>query len=261
MTRFAPALALVFFASAAFAQVASPNEAGVSMGHLHLTAKDPEVQKKFWLDVVGAKPAKLGALNVLKIPGTIIFINKGEPTGGTAGSTVNHIGIRVRDMEAVLAKVEPAGSKILTRNEKQAMLLIPDDIRLELTADPAMAEPVANHHIHFYTSDVEATRKWYAETFGAVPGQRGPFQAADLPGVNLSFTKSDAAVEGTKGRSLDHIGFEVKDLEAFTKRLEQRGIKLVVPYRKLPQLGISIAFFTDPWGTYIELTEGLTQVK
>ncbi len=248
-------------AAVALAQVLPPNEVGVSMGHLHLTAKDPDVQKKFWIDVVGAKPAKLGALDVLKIPGTIIFINKGEPTGGTAGSVINHVGVKVRDIEAMLTKVEAAGIKILTRNEKQAMLLIPDDIRLELTADPSMTEPVANHHIHFYTGDVEATRKWYAETFGAVPGQRGPFQAADLPGVNLSFTKSDEAVAGTKGRSLDHIGFEVRDLEAFTKRLEQRGIKLSVPYRNVPRLGISIAFFTDPWGTYIELTEGLQQVK
>ncbi len=30
-----------------------------------------------------------------------------------------------------------------------------------------------------------------------------------------------------------------------------------VPYRELDQLGIAIAFFTDPFGTYIELTEGL----
>jgi hypothetical protein len=33
-----------------------------------------------------------------------------------------------------------------------------------------------------------------------------------------------------------------------------------VPYRKVPALGIAIAFFTDPWGTYIELTEGLDKV-
>ena len=233
MNRFATSLALALFVSAGSSQVVPPNEAGVSMGHLHLTSKDPDVQKKFWMDVVGARPAKLGALDVLEIPGTIIFIDKGEPGGGTAGSVINHVGVKVRDLQVMLAKVKASGIKIVTRNEKQAMLLIPDDIRLELTSDPAMTEPVENHHIHFYTADVEATRKWYAEIFGAIPGQRGPFQAADLPGVNLSFSKSDTAVAGTKGRSLDHIGFEVKNLEPFTKRLQQRGIKFSVHYRKV----------------------------
>ena len=79
--------------------------------------------------------------------------------------------------------------------------------------------------------------------------------------MNLSFTKTDTALAGTKGRSLDHIGFEVRDLESFTKKLEASGMKFDVPYRKVPRLGIAIAFLTDPWGTYIELTEGLANVK
>ena len=54
---------------------------------------------------------------------------------------------------------------------------------------------------------------------------------------------------GTEGRALDHIGFDVKNLEAFTKKLEAQGIKLTSPYRKVEALGISIAFITDPWGT------------
>src|SRR5258708_3098297 len=102
--------------------------------------------------------------------------------------------------------------------------------------------------------DIEATRKWYASTFSVIPGKRGRFEAADLPGVNLSFTQADTAPAGTKERSLDHIGFEVRDLESFTKKLEASGIKFDVPYRKVPRLGIAIAFLTDPWGTYIELT-------
>jgi hypothetical protein len=34
-------------------------------------------------------------------------------------------------------------------------------------------------------------------------------------------------------------------------------VKFDVPHRKIPALGLSLAFLTDPWGTYIELTEGL----
>jgi len=78
--------------------------------------------------------------------------------------------------------------------------------------------------------------------------------------VALNFSPSTEPVVGTQGRALDHIGFEVKNLEAFCKKLEADGIKLAVPYRTVPALGIAIAFFTDPWGTYIELTEGLDKV-
>jgi catechol 2,3-dioxygenase-like lactoylglutathione lyase family enzyme len=60
---------------------------------------------------------------------------------------------------------------------------------------------------------------------------------------------------------VDHIGFEVKNLEAFTKQLEAQGIKLAVPYRRVDALNISIAFVTDPWGTSIELTEGLDKIQ
>ena len=77
----------------------------------------------------------------------------------------------------------------------------------------------------------------------------------------MNFSLSPDPVVGTQGRALDHIGFEVKNLEEFCKKLEADGIKMAVPYSKVPALGISIAFFTDPWGTYIELTEGLDKVQ
>jgi hypothetical protein len=56
---------------------------------------------------------------------------------------------------------------------------------------------------------------------------------------------------------MDHIGFEVKDLEDFRRTLEANGVKLDSPYRKVPQVGSAVAFLTDPWGTRIELTERL----
>lgn len=245
---------------AGHAQVVAPHESGVSMGHLHLNARDVDAQTQFWTAVAGARPAKLGALDVLVLPGVLVIINKKDPAGGTVGSVVDHVGLKVRDLEGTVAKAEAAGIRILTRNEKQVMLLAPDDLKVELTLDATAPDPVAMHHIHFYTSDLEATRHWYVDTFGAVAGTRGPFQAADLPGVNLSFSKAAGPALGTKARALDHIGFEVHNLESFTKKLTAAGVHFDVPYREVPRLGIAIAFFTDPWGTYIELTEGLTKV-
>jgi catechol 2,3-dioxygenase-like lactoylglutathione lyase family enzyme len=254
--------AILLFALSAtmHAQLAAPNASGVTMGHFHLYSPNPEAQKKFWVDVLAARETKLGGIQVFKLPGVLIMLDKADRTGGTEGSVVNHIGFKVRDLSATLAKLEAAHIPIVVRNPPQAMVLAPDGIRVELTEDTAISEPTINHHIHFYATDVAAMQAWYATTFGAIPGKRGKFEAADLPGVNLSFTPSAAAQAPTKGRVLDHIGFEVQNLEAFTKKLEGAGVKFDVPFRKIPSLGISLAFLTDPWGTFIELTEGLNKL-
>jgi hypothetical protein len=94
--------------------------------------------------------------------------------------------------------------------------------------------------------------------FGGVPGKRSNYQAVDLPGINLNFSGQATPQAPTKGRMLDHIGFEIKNLEAFCGRLEMRGVKLDRPYTK-GQDGIGTAWLTDPWGTSIELTEGLNR--
>jgi hypothetical protein len=102
---------------------------------------------------------------------------------------------------------------------------------------------------------------WYAKVFGASPRAGRNFPAADLPGVALNFSPSPTPTTGTSGRSLDHIGFEIKDLEGFCKKLESMGITLNVSYRRAEALGLGVAFVTDPWGTSIELNEGLGAVN
>ncbi len=260
MKPFLTVILTLGFAAIACAQLAAPGPSGVSMGHVHLNTKDPDAQKKFWVDVIGAQEAKLGTMQAFKFPGVLILVRKADPSGGTDGSVVNHIAVKVRDLSETLAKVEAAHIQIVSKNPPQAMLLGPDDVRVELTEDKALAQPVVFHHVHFYTTKVDEMKKWYVATFGAIPGKRGRFEAADLPGVNLTFAPTENAPVGTKGRAIDHIGFEVKDLEAFTKKLEASGIKLDIAYRKVPALGIAIAFLTDPFGTYIELTEGLDKI-
>jgi catechol 2,3-dioxygenase-like lactoylglutathione lyase family enzyme len=53
---------------------------------------------------------------------------------------------------------------------------------------------------------------------------------------------------------LDHIGFDVKNLEEFCKKLEAAGIKLDRPLETRPD-GSKLTFIHDPWGTSIELNE------
>ena len=257
--------------TAAWAQLADPGSVGVAMGHVHLAVQDIEATKKFWIAVGGTPASKLGANEVVKFPGVLILIRKAmDPPAGTVGSVVNHIGFLVPNVAATRAKWQAAGLMMEPpnpANAKQIYVHTPDDlVRIEILEDAMQTEPIKFHHVHFFVADaggtnsVLAMQAWYAKTFGAKPGKRGQFEAADLPGVNLTFAKSDTPTVGTKGRALDHIGFEIKDLKAFCKKAEAAGIKLDMPYTPRPDLGIALAFITDPWGTYIELNEGLNKL-
>ena len=98
------------------------------------------------------------------------------------------------------------------------------------------------------------------------PGQTDFFIGADLPGVgyilNYFSWLPAADLVGTRGRAVDHIGFEVRDLEVFIRELESRGIEVTIPYHREPGLrNIATAVMIDPWGTVIELTEGLRDTE
>ena len=227
------------------------------MGHLHLTVRDMEAHKKFWA-ALGGKPVQNGQLQLIQFPGTFVLLRQAEPGAGTVGSTVNHIGFQVKNMQDWVSKWQAAGLKMEPQTRPtQAYLIAPDDVRIEILEDTSIDVPLKMHHIHFFVAAPLETQAWYAKTFGAVPGKRGQNDAADLPGVNLTFSKADMPTVGTKGRSLDHIGFEVKNLEQFAKKLEAAGVKFDRPYQRLANSTTAIAFLTDPWGTYIELTENL----
>jgi hypothetical protein len=64
------------------------------MGHVHLVVQDAEAGMKFWT-MLGGTPTKRGANEVLRFPGVLILLRKGEPSGGSVGSVVSHMGFMV----------------------------------------------------------------------------------------------------------------------------------------------------------------------
>jgi catechol 2,3-dioxygenase-like lactoylglutathione lyase family enzyme len=138
----------------------------------------------------------------------------------------------------------------------QAWIMTGEGLKVEILEDKSQTIPIRHHHVHFYVAEstIPEMQAWYARHFGAQPGKRGRNQAADVPGANLTFTKSDKPTIATKGRHLDHIGFDVKDLVAFARRLESAGVPLERQIVARPD-GSKLAFIKDPWGTSIELNE------
>jgi predicted enzyme related to lactoylglutathione lyase len=289
MTRLIAVVILGLFllapTSRASAQLLAAKDGPVAYGHHHLNVASVEESRKFWVQALGGVITPIGTNNteIIKFANALVFMRAQKPTGGTKGTTMDHIGFSVPNLRQVVDRIKAGGFRMVTAAEAPpnvqvkddigavnaggvtgiAYALSPDDVKVELVEMKAQSAPIASHHLHFFGVQKEM-QAWYMKTFGATEAPSGnpaAFISAALPGLGMNFAPAQTPVVGTQGRALDHIGFEVKDLEAFTKKLESQGITLTSPYRQVPALGISIAFITDPWGTYIELTEGLDKVK
>ncbi len=171
----------------------------------------------------------------------------------------------------------------------------PDDLRIRLNSDKSVTTSVANPLMMFWVTKaaVPEVEAWYVKTFGGKLGGTkilNGVSIAGIPGGRLNVVSSadnpislkpaavglvhgavpDAAFVATlakpglmqpsKGRTLDYIGFEVNNLEAFCKNLAANGVKFDQPYSTKRHKSFSSAMLTDPWGTSIELTERLEEV-
>ena len=246
------------------AQLGTPNESGVAMGHVLLNVRDVEAHKKFWVEL-GATAVRIGTAEAVKMDGLLVVLREQAPTGPMGGSTINHLGVLVPQFEALRTHLEASGIKMDAVRAgsgvlRQSSVYGPNEFRIELTEDPSLATGLASHHLHYNVADPATVQQWYAATLMVTPGTRGGWEAGDVPGMNLTYgiiPEGSPTPVQTKGRLLDHIGFEIANLEAFAEKLEASGVKLDTPYQRDPELGIFSVFLTDPWGVTIELTEGL----
>jgi catechol 2,3-dioxygenase-like lactoylglutathione lyase family enzyme len=249
-------------AGAALAQAMPANEAGVTMGHWHLNSRDIEANKKIFV-AMGGIPIKPGDFELVKFPGVIVFLHlrpgTPPPTGGTVGTSINHVGFIVQNVQEQSAKWKAAGVPVLPGNNgrlDQAYVVTADGLRIEILEDKSQTVPIKHEHVHFFVpeSDIPKIQAWYVANFGAVPSVRTKNPVADIPGVQLRFNKTDTPTVPTLGRVLDHIGFDITDLAAFVKKLDAAGIKLDRPLVTQPSGG-KLTFIHDPWGASIELNE------
>jgi catechol 2,3-dioxygenase-like lactoylglutathione lyase family enzyme len=260
-------LAATLIAGTAAAQPAPYNAAGITMGHWHIASKDVEANKNLFV-AMGGKLFMPGGQPLIMFPGLYISLvlgnEKGE--GGTVGSVVNHVGFIVDNVQRRTAEWKAKGVKVLpggalptggTRQD-QAYVETPDGVRMEILEDKTQTVPIRNEHIHFFLPAAEIPKavEWYAKTFGGQAATRNNAPVVNLPGVQLRFNAADTKQAPTRGRVLDHFGFDVGDHPAFVKRLESQGIKLDQPVGK-GATGNTITYITDPWGARIEIVQRL----
>jgi catechol 2,3-dioxygenase-like lactoylglutathione lyase family enzyme len=254
--------------------------APVIVGHYHLNVTSVADHKRFWVDTLGGKAVKIGTVDAIEFPDVYLLLHEQKPAGGTRGTTFDHIGLAVPDVPAVTTKVVANGYALTVGREpapgetaspptagnygRFSYLVGPDGVKVELVTNMAPdAPPIVHHHVHFVNRQFVEMQQWYMKAFNATlrEGQTDFFIGADLPGVGymlnfFSWLPNENLV-GTQGRAVDHVGFEVRNLRAFCAELEAKGIALKTPYHRDDATGLAVATIVDPWGTVLELTEGL----
>src|SRR5262245_1738982 len=269
LTTVSGCLLLMLFAAASLsAQLAAPDAAGVSLGAVYYTVPDVAGHRKIWVDIFGAKPVMVGKTEMLKIPGAFIVLTKGEPAKGN--TLLNHLGIWGKDLDTTRAKLTAAG---IQTAPKAQFIDLPNALRLEFIDDPNGPDVPSAHHIHYFVASAQdgmTARAWYVKTFGASENARrnGGVPSALLTSpdkwISIDFTAAGgrggaaaAPPKPNKGTILDRFALEVKGIDAFVKKIEGEGVKVVRPVSMNPD-GLKTAMIVDSLGNEVELIEGLS---
>lgn len=192
-----------------------------------------------------------------------------EPSAPAAGSVVDHFGFYVKNLRQSIEVWKAAGVNTQTCASVQPCYLTTPDslVRIDIVEEPSLAVPIAFGYVYFRVFDrggsdrttMTDMQTWYARVFGATPGKEGNLDSGSLPGGTLLFAKADAPTASTVGRAVNHIGFEVANLESFYKRAEANGVKFDRPSIRRPEMHETLTSLTDPGGTRIELNDGVAR--
>ena len=253
----------LLFTYPAHAQLAAPNEAGVTLGHIHLNVSDIELHANLWTQLFDGELVKKEGLTGVQIPGVLIFFKQGEPTAPSQETVIDNIGLKVRDIDAILSEWQKLGYEaerklVGTNGVPQAYITMPNGARLALEEDPELSAKAEMNRVHYFTPQYRELLTWYADLFGALPQHSGEIETtAFISGSTLNFSKAEVDKKPTENTAIDHIGFEVENMEKFVEKLQAKGVKIELGPRHIESIDLWILFFTDPSGARIEVTQGL----
>lgn len=256
-------VALLGLSHSAQSQLATPNANGLTFGHVHLNVSSVDAHLAIWEYYFDAEIVRRGNQRGVRLPNMIILLDERAPTTGSRETVMDHFGFKVRNIESFLQRWRAGGFEAgepFTGAEGQtnAYVTLPDGVYVELQEDQGLHEEITGYHVHFYSGGHEELLAWYTDVFALETRSRGSIATTtNVPGMNMSFANARSPRLATRGAAIDHIGFEIDNLEAFCAALAARGIEFDEPYREMPALGLASAFITDPAGVRIELTEGL----
>lgn len=242
---------------------AESNDMGVTFAHMHLYVKDVALHKSLWVDLFNGVLIERAGYVAVRVPDALIFLTEKAPTAPSEGTATDHFGFVVRDLEQILTDWQKKGYDVVEENSgidgvPTAFLTMPNGAKLALEEDSTLAVTATMNHIHLVSQQPHELMAWYVDLFGAKPEVHDDSRAtAYLPGVILRFGVSEVEPMPTDKTAIDHIGLEVDDMNKFAEWLRGKGIEFVFGPKYIESLDLWVAFFPDPSGTLVEVTEGL----
>lgn len=185
----------------------------------------------------------------------IIFKEDKDGFAGSDGSSVDHIGWSFKDLDAKMKDFEAAGIKILMPARavgaiKFGFIVDPWGTKIEVMQDP---ELYGFHHIHLHSPNPDTTLAWYQSHFGGEIKKYGGMLPALLTDKIWIIAQKSPAKQPTEGRSVEHLGWRVSDMDASAAKLKAAGVKFVEEPHQFQDTPAKIAFIEGPDGVKIEL--------
>ena len=276
----------------ALAQAPTPPAPTAHFHHVHLNTTDPAAAIEFYTTKFKARKERFAGLGDAVWTGDswLLFTKVASPPPSELISPIWHIGWGAEDMKAAYQKQLDSGTKFATpltditdmvggnRPFFYAYVDGPDHALIELNT--------ASHHnfghVHMFSANPPAAGEWYAKHFGiAARAQRNQriyrdvqiapaaFVTADHVSMiiyPIEYVRSAAAADWkgrtdfatTRGRSIDHLGFRVDDLDATLARLRSETVVVTAEPRSIAGGQIRFAFIEGPDRIGIELLEDRT---
>ncbi len=223
--------------------LASGITAAATLDHVHLAVPSPIEAVNWYTEYLGCAPSNRQA-DAAACHGVEVVFSAAPTLGGTQGTGVNYIAFSVADLAARMSELEAvgvggagvrlqrfAGGSTFSDTAgpfRLAFIFDPWGTRIALVED---RDKLGFHHVHLSAADPAATMAWYRDVLGGVPDRL----AGQVNGLRfddawlLVSGHEDGLPAPTEGRTLDHLGFSVADLDEAAPAMREQRVEFEAP--------------------------------
>src|SRR6202140_4494624 len=135
-----------------------------------------------------------------------------------------------------LAAREVIMKRLLTGTGLAILLFMPAVASAQILV--AGEGPVVYGHHHLNTTNMDAQKKFYADTLGGTVAKIGSGdrqqEIIKFPNVLIFFRPMQAPTGSSIGTTVNHIGFSVPDLRPLIAKIKANGFKMITPDSAAP---------------------------
>ena len=233
--------------------------ASLPYDHMHLAAPDPVQAVQWYQKYFGGQPLPGEGTDRLMIGKTRFVFMKAQGAQPSAGSSIDHVGFSVPDLDAKMKQFAADGVKIVSPMQepaglfKLAFIEDPWGVKIEVVQDP---ETPGFHHIHLRAPNPDEVLTWYLEKFGGERAKlKNRIDAVKYGEVWLLVQRGDATP--SQGHAIDHLGWRTPNLSRTFADLTGKGAKSTVEPREVTigTTKVQISFVEGPSATRIEVVQ------